>query len=134
MHSELRYWSNEMTRFLSVILMVLAAHAADAQDSPIGNETPAADQASEKATAETAAAAAAEKDKEFKPPPGFLTKKRGNLVLYCMKDRTTGTRFTTEKCYDEDQMREYLLALEIQKRDVERIRATCTTASVCSPQ
>jgi hypothetical protein len=31
-------------------------------------------------------------------------------------------------------MREYLLALEIQKRDVERIRATCTTAAVCSPQ
>ena len=123
-----------MTRLLSVILLVLAAYAATAQDSPIGNETPGADQASEKAKVETTVAADAEKDKAFKPPPGFLTKKRGSLVLYCMKDRTTGTRFVTEKCYDENQMREYLLALEIQKRDVERIRATCTTASVCSPQ
>ncbi len=50
------------------------------------------------------------RDEEFKPPPGFKTKKRGEIVLYCMKDSTVGTRFKTEKCYDEVQMREYLLA------------------------
>ena len=123
-----------MTRILSVILMSLSAQLTFAQDSPIGNETPAAEQGNDKVSAEATAAADAKKDDEFKPPPGFLTKKRGNLTLYCKKDRTTGTRFATEKCYDENQMREYLLALEIQKRDVERIRATCTTAAVCSPQ
>jgi hypothetical protein len=102
-----------------------------AQDSPIGNETPSAEQATDKAAARTTDTADARQDHEFKPPPGFLTKKRGKLTLYCKKDRTTGTRFATEKCYDEDQMHEYLLVLEIQKRDVERIRSTCTTAAVC---
>ena len=124
-----------MKKFLSVILIGLVAQSAVAQDSPIGNETPAAEQAPDKAAAETAAPAAeAKEDKEFVPPPGFQTKKRGDMLLYCKRDRETGTRFTTEKCYDEDQIREYLLVLEIQKRDVDRIRSTCATSSVCSPQ
>ena len=106
--------------------MCLAAQAVLAQDSAIADETPTADKASDKT--EVA------KDSEFKPPPGFLTKKRGELVVYCKKDRETGTRFVTEKCLDEAQVREYLLALEIQKRDVDRIRSTCSTASVCANQ
>ena len=72
-------------------------------------------------------------DREFKAPPGFKTKKRGELVLYCMRDSTVGTRFKTEKCYNETQMREYLLALEVQKRDIDRIRSTCATGSTCAP-
>lgn len=124
-----------MKKFLSAILIGLVAQSAFAQDSPIGNETPAAEQAPDKAATETAAPAAeAKEDKEFVPPPGFQTRKRGNMVLYCKRDRETGTRFTTEKCYDEDQVREYLLALEVQKRDIDRIRSTCATSTVCSPQ
>jgi len=124
-----------MKKFLSAIFMGLIAQMALAQDSPIGNETPIAEQAPDKASAETTASAVeANEDKAFTPPPGFTTKKRGQLVLYCKRDRETGTRFTTEKCYDEDQVREYLLALEIQKRDIDRIRSTCATSSVCAPQ
>ncbi len=124
-----------MTRILIVTLMGLAAQSALAQDSPIGNETPAAEQAPDKAVPETTTAAAqAADDEPFVPPPGFQTKKRGELVLYCKRDRETGTRFTTEKCYDENQVREYLLAQEVQRRDIERIRSTCATSAVCSPQ
>lgn len=123
-----------MTKFLSAILLSLAVQVAHSQDSPIGNETPAAEQAKEKAAVDSAAPAAAEEEKEFTPPPGFQTKKRGDMVLYCKRDRETGTRFTTEKCYDEDQVREYLLALEVQRRDLDRIRATCASGSVCAPQ
>ncbi len=124
-----------MTKFLSAILLSLAVQVAQPQESPIGNETPAAEQASEKAAVDSAApAAGAEKEKEFTPPPGFQTKKRGDMVLYCKRDRETGTRFTTEKCYDENQVREYLLALEVQRRDLDRIRATCASGSVCAPQ
>ena len=113
----------------------LVAHVALAQDSAIANEKPTADQANDKAEVTTIAAVKEEeKDREFKPPPGFLTKKRGAFVMYCEKDRETGSRFVTEKCFDEAQMREYMLALEIQKRDIDRIRSTCATASVCSPQ
>jgi hypothetical protein len=124
-----------MTKILGVVLLSLAAQPALAQDSPIGDETPAAEQATDKAVSEPAAAAAdAKKGEPFVPPPGFQTKKRGELVLYCKRDRETGTRFTTEKCYDEEQVREYLLALEIQKRDIDRIRSTCANAAVCAPQ
>jgi hypothetical protein len=71
--------------------------------------------------------------KEFKPPPGFKTKKRGELVLYCIKDSTIGTRFKTEKCYDEGQVRDYLIAQQENKRDIDRIRSTCSisTGDVC---
>lgn len=123
-----------MIRFLSVILLCLTAQVALAQDSAISNDKPAADQATDKAEAKAASGAGEKKDAEFKPPPGFYTKKRGALTIYCKKDRETGSRFVTEKCLDEAQMHEYLLALEIQKRDVDRIRATCTTAAVCAPQ
>lgn len=123
-----------MTKIISAIILCLAAQVAQSQDSPVGNETPAAEQAPDKAAAETAASPAEAEDKEFTPPPGFQTKKRGDMVLYCKRDRETGTRFTTEKCYDEDQVREYLLALEVQRRDLDRIRATCASGSVCAPQ
>jgi len=129
----------DMVRLTTVVLMSLLAQAALAQDSPIGEEKPSADQLS--ADQSTDAVKSAEKkdvpepgDENYTPPPGFQTKKRGAITLYCKRDRETGTRFSTEKCFDKVQMREYLMALEIQKRDIDRIRATCTTASVCAPQ
>ena len=70
---------------------------------------------------------AAAADEEFQPPPGFKTKKRGELVLYCIQDSTVGTRFKTEKCYDEAQLRDYLVAQQENKRDIERVRNTCST-------
>ena len=123
-----------MAKLLNLTVMLLAALPTFAQEAAIGDDTPAA----EATSVEAASAAKAEKtvpgDNEFKPPPGFKTKKRGEIVLYCMKDSTVGTRFKTEKCYDENQMREYLLALEIQKRDIDRIRSTCANASTCASQ
>lgn len=110
-----------MSKLLCLIVLMLTAFSALAQEAAVDSELSAAD-------------AAGDKDEEFKPPPGFKTKKRGEIVLYCMKDSTVGTRFKTEKCYDEEQMRDYLLALEVQKRDIDRIRSTCSSAAVCAPQ
>ena len=109
-----------------------AAHPALAQEAAVAEEAPAAEAAAK--LEDTAAAKAPGEAEEFKPPPGFKTKKHGKLVLYCKKDSTVGTRFQTEKCYNEDQMRQYLLALEVQKRDIDRIRSTCASAAVCAPQ
>ena len=106
-----------MAKVLSLVVILLAALPALAQE-------PATADASE----------AVPKDEEFKPPPGFKTKKRGEIVLYCMRDTTVGTRFKTEKCYDEAQMRDYLAAQQEQKRDIDRIRSTCSSAAVCAPQ
>lgn len=109
-----------MLKYLAGLLLCFAFWSATAQDAAVSKDTPAADPAEQA------------KDKEFKPPPGFVTKKRGKLVLYCKKDSTIGTRFKTEKCYDEAQVRDYLLVQAEQKRDIDRIRATCATASTCS--
>ncbi len=45
-----------------------------------------------------------------------------------MRDSTVGTRFKTEKCYDEAQMRDYLVARHENKRDIDRVR------NICSPR
>ena len=113
-----------MLKIIAACLMSMAAQCVLAQDSAIADETPTADQANDRV--EVA------EDAEFNPPPGFLTKKRGELVVYCKKDRETGTRFVTEKCLDEAQMREYLLSLAEQKRNIDRIRSTCATSAVCA--
>jgi len=122
-----------MKKFLSAILIGLVAQSAAAQDSPIGNETPAAEQAPDSA-AIAPAAAAADENKPFTPPPGFKTKKRGELVLYCIRDSTVGTRFKTEKCFNEDQVRDYLIAQQENKRDIDRVRSTCSSGAgeICS--
>ena len=99
---------------LALLVAVQASGSPSAADEP-----PAAPAAEQPKVAE----------KEFKPPPGFKTRKRGELVLYCIKDSTVGTRFKTEKCYDESQMRDYLAAQQEQKRDIDRVRNTCSTGT-----
>jgi hypothetical protein len=103
-----------MPRVLGLLCMTLLAAGALAQDAAVGNETPTA----------------ADTTREpFKPPPGFSTKKRGALVLYCKRDSTVGTRFKTEMCYDEAQLRDYLIAQQENKRDIDRVRSTCSTGT-----
>lgn len=80
---------------------------------------------------DTAAEPKAEKTKEFKPPLGFVTKKRGKHVLYCKRDSVVGTRFKTEKCYSEAQMRDYMIAQEENKRDIDRVRSVCSNLCTC---
>jgi len=69
----------------------------------------AAEEPEKKAEALQATAEAkpdAETTDEFKPPPGFRTKKRGDAVLYCRKEIPLGSRFPAEKCYDQAGIRE----------------------------
>ena len=122
-----------MLKTVAVLAICLAAQAGLAQDAAVADKAPVADQSSENATSPAAVAAADKDNREFKPPRGFQTKKRGSLVLYCKRDTTVGTRFKTESCYNEEQMRAYMLALEVQKNDVDRIRATCGGGTMCNP-
>jgi hypothetical protein len=78
-----------------------------------------------------AAAAPAAADEEFKPPPGFVKKTRGKYQLYCKREAAMGTRVKTESCYTEDQVREYLLALQQTKQDADRIRNNCSNICWC---
>ena len=83
----------------------------------------------------TSAEAANSPTGELVPSPGFVKKKRGNHVLYCKRDTTVGTRIKTENCYDEQQVRDYMLALKETKHSVDRIRNSCANICVCgSPE
>lgn len=46
---------------------------------------------------------------------GFHTKVRNNVVLYCKTDTDTGTRFSTEKCLNEDQLLQHLDFAQAQR-------------------
>lgn len=115
---------------LAVLAVVLASGALAQQSaSATSDDTRNSDQAKEKAEA-----ADAKDPDEFVLPPGFKAKKRGDITLYCTKGKATGTRFQTESCYDEAQLRDYLLAREQNNRDFDRSRAICSNPSICAPQ
>jgi len=81
---------------------------------------------------EAKAAVTAKADsEEFKIPPGWKKKKRGKFMLYCKNEAPMGTRIKAETCYDEDGMRNNLLALKENKADIDRIRSTCSNICVC---
>ena len=110
----------------------LAAQVALSAEPASTDEKPKSDATSEKADAAAVTAAAAQKDEAFTPPPGFKTRKRGDEVLYCQRDATVGTRFKTEKCYNEEQLRTYMMVTEAQRRDLDRIRTNCG-GGPCTP-
>jgi hypothetical protein len=121
-----------MLKIPGMLAWFLAAQIALAEGPAVGDKSPTADPVKENTATTESTAAAGKKDEAFKPPRGFKTKKRGDLTLYCQTDATVGTRFKTEKCYDEAQLRAYMLVLEAQRRDVDRIRTNCG-GGPCTP-
>ena len=105
----------------SAVLLICVSFTANADETPVEPEAP---------LKSIEAELDAEKNHEFKPPPGFRARKRGDVVVYCRKEAVLGSRFPAEKCYDEAGFRE-LQRLELEQKEMlERIRA-CGTAS-CS--
>lgn len=123
-----------MLRSMLTIVMALFVGVAMAQDSTsaIGDETANADQGNEKAEA-APADAEGKGAKEVVLPPGFKAKKRGNLTLYCIRGKATGTRFPTESCYDEPGLRDYILKREATNREFDQNRAVCSNTAICAP-
>jgi hypothetical protein len=124
-----------MSRVVTAFLVALLAAGALAQEPtvPAGDKTATADQAAN-AAEKAASAGAQQQTEQFKPPPGFRTKKFGDKVVYCKKEAAIGTRFKTEQCFDENQLKDYLLAQQQQQAEIDRMRAVCATATVCAPQ
>lgn len=115
----------------TAIAFLLAAwtFTAPAMASPMADDTKAADQASAQPVSVTSASG--NKTEEFKPPRGFTPKKRGKLVVYCSTITPVGTRLKSETCYDEPQMREYMIQLQENKASVDRIRSGCNYTHDC---
>ena len=115
---------------LAVLIVFLSGIAvAQASDSAIGNETLMADQAQDKA--ETATAAEAKEPDVFTPPPGYKAKKRGKKVVYCKKNMESGTRFASERCYDETQLKALDAASAEEQADFDQARRVCSSQAHC---
>jgi hypothetical protein len=113
------------------VLMAFLAGTALAQDgdSAIGNETPTADQAQDKAETETADEA--KEPEEFKVPAGYQAKKRGKKTVYCKKAMESGTRFSQEKCYNEEQLRAMSAEHEQDQTTFDQNRKVCSNQDSC---
>jgi len=83
------------------------------------------------AVAREAVPAKAAVAEEIELPPGFKPKKRGKYVVYCRSDAPLGSRIKQETCLDEQQVRDYLIALQETKGNVDRIRSTCSNVCTC---
>jgi hypothetical protein len=110
--------------------MSVSACAALALGPVSGDEKPAPEPAAQEPAAADVASASVEGAK-FNLPPGFKPKKRGKYILYCKTDTPIGSRFKSETCFDDAQMRDYLVWLQENKRDIDRIRATCANLCAC---
>lgn len=110
-------------------MLALLLGAALVSIGATGSEPP--DTTTEAAKPEAAADSVAEKAEPLEPPPGFKMKRHGKFLLYCRREAPMGTRLKSETCYDEQQMRDYLLALEQGKVDIDRTRAICSNPCVC---
>jgi hypothetical protein len=123
-----------MSSMIFTALMLLLAGPVLAQESSsaVGDETKSSDQAKDKAEAKTVASA--KEPNELVIPPGFKAKKRGEVTLYCIKGKATGTRFATESCYDEAGLRDYILKREQSNREFDQNRMICSNPAVCAPQ
>lgn len=98
--------------------LVLAAQSAGGEEPPATREQPVAD-------------AAAKKEPEFTPPPGWHPKKRGKFIVYCRKQSQMGTRLPAEVCYDEQGIRDMLAAQRDDREKVDQMRRICGSQAAC---
>lgn len=112
-------------------LMAFLSSVAMAQDSDsaIGNETLTADQAQDKA--ETTTAADATEPDVYTPPAGYKLKKRGKHMVYCKKDMESGTRFASENCFTETQLRAMEATRVQDNSDFDQSRKICSSQGRC---
>lgn len=117
----------------SMIFALLAAFIAGnalADPSAIGNETPTAEQAPDKAVSD--AVDEAREPEPFRVPAGYQPKQRGKKMVYCKKAMESGTRFAQEKCYSEDQLRAMSAEREQEQASLEQSRKVCANPQSCA--
>lgn len=121
------------SRMLKTLVLLALGVASAPMIARASAEEPASVDAA-KAEAKPAEVAESDAAEEYKPPPGFMKKRRGDVVVYCEKRAVIGTRVKTEKCYDENALKVFLLEREQQNREMEQRRGVCSDPGICSPQ
>jgi len=73
----------------------------------------------------------AKREREYKPPPGYRTRKRGDKVVYCKKESIPESRLMAEKCYSEIQIKELEAIREAERREMDQRRRICPSPTAC---
>ena len=73
----------------------------------------------------------AKPESDFKPPPGYRARKRGDKLVYCKKEQMRESRLKTEKCYDQVQLRELEMLNELQRNEIDQRRRICPSPTTC---
>jgi len=129
-----RQMVDAMKSMTVAMVLCISTAVAHAEEAAINQDAPAAEKANE--VVETVPASTEKKvdvkpEQEIRLPPGFAKVKRGKHVLYCKQDSNVGTRFKSQKCFDEAGMRDYFLAQQQNNRDFDRARSTCSSMAAC---
>jgi len=72
------------------------------------------------ASADAAAAKAG-----FRAPAGYKRKQQGETTVYCKRETRVGTRFPTEYCFTEEQLRRIENSAASMRNDFSRQQRTC---------
>ena len=62
---------------------------------------------------------------------GYQPKKRGQKTVYCKKAMESGTRFSQEKCYSEEQLRAQEVEREQEQANFDQNRKVCANVESC---
>ena len=119
-----------LAQFAALIVAVSALTArADNPSPPANASAPAAATAavpsSAPATKAASAPATAQTEPAFKPPSGYKTKMKDGDKKYCRSDVTLGSRFPTETCYTEDELKQFLAETAAQRQEMMQHQAIC---------
>jgi hypothetical protein len=106
---------NMLAGWVALAIAATAVAHANAADEPVADK----------------AAAVAGTKKVFTPPDGWRPKKRGQFTVYCRKQSEMGTRLPTEKCYDEQGIRDMLAAQRDDREKVDQMRRICSSQATC---
>ena len=102
--------------------MALAGAGLACATEPVAADTPQAQAAAQEPDSTKA-------EPEFKPPPGYKPKTRGDKVVYCRKELVEGTRFTKDRCYDKVQLKEIESLRDQQQREMDQRRRICAACT-----
>ncbi len=112
--------------------ILLAAAGRATAEEPTPPPAPGAAEAAPAPAVGIQVAVAEEKAEEpLKLPPGFREKKRGKYTVYCRKDVAMGSRFASEKCYDERGLRDYIADQRENQKQVDQMRRICGSMDAC---
>lgn len=122
-----------MRKLILAILVALPTGIAFGSPGPdpIGNETTIADETDKNKSDTPVASEGAEADKPFMAPPGYKAKSRGKKVVYCRKDTVSGTRFASETCYSEAQLKAQAEERAREAQELEQRRRICNSLEAC---